>query len=185
MEFIKMTKTNLTRMPLQRSDNLDIAEQQLDIIKPTNESHLAFQLISNYLLAKSEVEKHLLSGVYVDLQCCKDSSILELHYYQLEDPDDLENIYDPTKYGDILVDCFRDARELEEIATNELDAITFAKFILKLCEQMDQEDWAFLTLYALQAIGKMKDSTQVEATLIILVNSFEESTSAVSLMKEV
>ena len=83
------------------------------------------------------------------------------------------------------MDCFRDARELEEIATNELDAITFAKFILEICEQMDQEDWAFMTLYALQAIGKMKYSTQVEATLIILVNSFEESTSAVSLMKEV
>ena len=52
MEFIKMTKTNLTRMPLQRSDNLDIAEQQLDIIKPTNESHLAFQLIFKLLTSQ-------------------------------------------------------------------------------------------------------------------------------------
>ena len=179
-----MTKTNLTRMPLQRSVNLDTAEQQVDIIKPTDESHLAFQLISNYSLAKSEVEKQLLSGVYVDIQCCKDPGIFELQYWQLEDPDDLENIYDPTKNGDILVDCFRDAYGLEEIAINELDAIPFAKFIFKICEQMDQEDWAFMTLFALQAIGKMKDSNQVEATLIILVNNFEESTSAVSLIKE-
>ena len=51
-------------MWLQRSVNLDTAEQQVDIIKPTNESHLAFQLISIHFLVKSEVEKQLVNGVY-------------------------------------------------------------------------------------------------------------------------
>ena len=51
-------------MWLQRSVNLDTAEQQTDIIIPTDESHLAFQLISNHSLVKSEVEKQLVNGVY-------------------------------------------------------------------------------------------------------------------------
>ena len=147
---------------MQRSVNLDTAEQQVDIIKPIDESHVAFQLISNYSLVRSGVGNQLLSGFYLDIQCCQDSGDLEFQYCQLKSPDNLENIFGSTKYGDILVDCFRVIYELEEIAINELDAIPFAKLILKIYEEMDKDDWAFLTLYALQAIGKMKDSTQVE-----------------------
>ena len=77
------------------------------------------------------------------------------------------------KYGDILVDYFRTKFGLEEIATNELDSVTFAKHIIKIneCEQVKIEIWAFVMLYALQAISKMDESTKYEATKIITTNT--------------
>ena len=83
------------------------------------------------------------------------------------------------------MNAFRVKYGLEEVAINELDAIPFAEFIIYLCELMNQEVWAFLIFYAIQMIGKMKESTQFEATRIILLNTYEETTSVVSKMMAV
>ena len=76
-----MTKNNHKKMPLRpyRVES-NTGEQQTDIIKPTDESHLALQILTNYSLFRSEVDKQLLSGVYLDVQYCLDSLQLELQY---------------------------------------------------------------------------------------------------------
>ena len=143
---------------------INTAKQQVDIIKPTGESHLTNQLLSNHKFVNSEVERQFRSRAYLDVQYCSDSERLTLKYRQLESPDENKDICDSTMYGDILVDAFRVKYGLEEVAINELDAIPFAEFIIYLCELMNQEVWFFLIFYAMQMIGKMKESTQVEVT---------------------
>ena len=166
-------------MSLSRRVECNAAEQQTDIINPTNESHLALQLLSNYSLIRSEVEKQLFCGVYLDVQYCPDSLDLEFQYCEIESPDDLENIFKFTVYGDILVDYFRTKFGLSEIATNELDAVHFAKHIIDVFEPIKKDMWAFVMIYALQAISKMEDSAKVEATKIITTNTYEETSFTV------
>ena len=180
-------------MSLQYSFNLAMVAQQGDITNSTDVSHLAFQIVSNSSLIYSELEKQLRSGVYLDIQCCQDSGNLELQYCQLESLDDCKSICISSKYVDMLVDCFRINYGLEEIAINKLDAIPFAKLIIKICKRIEQEvclptnfteAWVFMIFYALQAIAKMKYSTQLEATQLILVNTYERTTSTEFKMKE-
>ena len=180
-----MPRSKRRKKSLQRRVNLNTAKQQVDIIKPTGESYLANQLLSNHKLVNSEVERQFRNRAYLDVQYCSDSERLTLKYRQLESPDEINDICDYTKYGDILVNAFRVKYGLEEVAINELDAIPFAELIIYLCELMNQEVWAFLIFYAIQMIRKMKESTQNEAMRIILLNTYEETTSVVSKMKAV
>ena len=102
-----MPKSKRKKKSLQRRVKLDTAKQQADIIKPTDESYLANQLLSNHKLVSGEVERQFRSGAYLDVQYCSDSERLTLKYRQLESLDEIKYICDSTKYGDIFVNAFR------------------------------------------------------------------------------
>ncbi len=166
-------------MSRQRSVNSNTSEQKADIKKPTDESHLVFQLISNNSLIKSEVERQLLSGVYLDVQLCLDTGDLVLQHCKLESPEDFNNIFNSKQYGDILAEYYRKDFGLKS-AINKLYEVPFAIYIVGFRSLMNQEFWVFLMLYALQAINKMKDSTRVATTQLIVASTYEQTTSTES-----